>query len=56
MRAGMSSGTTGLLSVVLLVLGLALIVRTASLGGGIGYVLGVVLTLAGGLRLYFLVR
>jgi hypothetical protein len=52
----MSSGATAFLSVVLLVLGLAVIARTASLGGGIGYVLGLVLTLAGGLRLYFLVR
>jgi hypothetical protein len=55
-RAGIGGGSTAFLSVVLVVLGLAVIARTASLGGGIGYVLGSVLTLAGGLRLYFLVR
>jgi hypothetical protein len=42
-------------SAVLVVLGAALIVRTAVAGGGllaVGYVLGVLLVLAGALRLY----
>jgi hypothetical protein len=42
-------------SAVLVVLGVAVFVRTAVAGGGLlalGYVLGVLLVLAGGLRLY----
>jgi len=44
-----------ILSAVLVVLGVAVFVRTAVAGGGLlalGYVLGVLLVLAGGLRLY----
>jgi hypothetical protein len=44
-----------ILSAVLIVLGLAILVRTAVAGGGVlalGYVLGVLLVLAGTLRLY----
>ena len=41
-------------SAVLIVLGIAIIVRTvvAGIGGGLGLVLGVLFVLAGGLRLY----
>jgi hypothetical protein len=44
-----------ILSALLIVLGLAVFVRTAVAGGGplaLGYVLGVLLVLAGTLRLY----
>lgn len=44
-----------ILSALLVVLGLAVVVRTAVAGGGVlavGYVLGILLVLAGGLRLY----
>ena len=40
------------LSILLVILGSALIVETAVVGGGVGYLLGVLLALAGGLRLY----
>jgi hypothetical protein len=40
------------LSALLALLGLALVIETAVLGGGIGYVLGGVLLLAGVGRLY----
>lgn len=42
------------LSAVLIVLGLAIIVRTvaAGVGGGLGLLLGALFMLAGGLRLY----
>jgi hypothetical protein len=42
------------LSAVLVVLGLAIIVRTAAagVGGGLGLLLGTLFVLAGGLRLY----
>jgi hypothetical protein len=41
-------------SAVLIVLGIAIIVRTiaAGVGGGLGLILGVLFVLAGGLRLY----
>ena len=41
-------------SAVLIVLGMAIIVRTlvAGIGGGLGLILGVLFVLAGGLRLY----
>ncbi|HEX2428311.1 MAG TPA: hypothetical protein VHI53_10290 [Gaiellaceae bacterium] len=41
-------------SVVLVVLGVAIVVRTilAGIGGGLGLLLGALLILAGGLRLY----
>ena len=44
------------LSALLALLGLALVVETAVLGGGIGYVLGGVLLLAGLGRLYLSLR
>jgi hypothetical protein len=42
------------LSAVLVVLGAAIIVRTAAagVGGGLGFLLGTLFVLAGGLRLY----
>ena len=43
---------TLVLSGLLVALGLALIVETALLGGGLGILLGVLFVLAGGLRLY----
>jgi hypothetical protein len=43
---------TLVLSGLLVTLGLALIVETAVLGGGLGLILGVLFVLAGGLRLY----
>ena len=44
------------LSILLVILGIALIVETAVVGGGVGYLLGVLLALAGGLRLYLSMR
>jgi hypothetical protein len=50
------SGTTILLSSLLVVLGLVLVVETALAGGGIGYLLGTLLALAGGVRVYLMVK
>jgi hypothetical protein len=44
--------TTLALSVGLALIGIAVLVRTALLGGGIGYALGVLFILAGVLRIY----
>jgi hypothetical protein len=46
--------TTTFLSAVLVVLGVAIIVRTllAGVGGGLGLLIGAMLVLAGALRLY----
>jgi hypothetical protein len=46
--------TTTVVSGVLVVLGVAIIVRTlaAGVGGGLGLILGALFVLAGGLRLY----
>jgi hypothetical protein len=43
---------TRLLSGLLVLLGLAVLVETAALGGGVGFLLGALLVLAGALRLY----
>ena len=43
---------TIVLSALMIVLGVALLVETAVLGGGLGYVFGVLLVLAGAGRLY----
>ncbi len=43
---------THLLPLVMLLLGLAIVVRTASEGGGAGYLIGALLAVAGGLRLW----
>jgi hypothetical protein len=48
----MGSLATVVLSVLLLGLGVALIVETAVVGGLLGYLLGALFMLAGGLRLY----
>lgn len=52
MSASARTRATRFLSVALTGLGIALIVETAVIGGGIGYLLGVLLALAGALRLY----
>ena len=54
----MRKQTTAVLSLVLVVLGLAAIVRTvqAGVGGGLGLVLGGMLVAAGVLRLYLTTR
>ena len=52
MRASTRTRATIALSLALVALGVALIVETALLGGGIGYVLGGLFVLAGGGRLY----
>lgn len=43
---------TPLFSGILVVLGVAIVVRTATLGGGIGYLLGAMFVAAGALRLW----
>jgi hypothetical protein len=43
---------TALLSVVLVVLGIAVLVETALVGGGVGFALGALFVAAGSLRLY----
>jgi hypothetical protein len=48
--------STLVLSGLLVVLGIVLVLETALLGGGIGYVLGGVLILAGAGRLYLSMR
>lgn len=47
---------TSVLSALLVVLGTVAIIETALIGGGAGYVLGAILMLAGGLRLYLSFR
>lgn len=51
-RAARCNVITPLFSCVLVVLGVAIVVRTATLGGGIGYLLGVMFVAAGALRLW----
>ncbi len=48
--------TTAVLSSVMVVLGIALCVETAFADGGIGYLFGVLLVVAGAGRLYVLYR
>ena len=43
---------TRAISWTLLALGVAIVVRTATLGGGVGYVLGALFVAAGGVRLW----
>ncbi len=52
MRTGVPRPVTLALSALLFVLGLVLIVETALLGGGIGFLLGALFVVAGILRLY----
>ena len=49
---GAPTRVTIVFSGVMVVLGIVLVVETALVGGGVGYLLGVLLVLAGGLRLY----
>ena len=52
-------GTTALLSVAMVVLGLVALARTAAAAGmapAIGYAIGVALVVAGGLRLWLVIR
>ena len=44
------------ISSVLMILGLAILVETAMVGGGIGYLLGALFASAGALRLYLAAR
>jgi len=48
--------TTAVLSSLMVVIGIALCVETAFAGGGIGYLVGALLALAGAGRLYVLYR
>ena len=49
-------GVTIAISAVLVILGVAILVETAMVGGGIGYLLGALFAAAGGLRLYLAAR
>lgn len=49
-------GATVVISGLLALMGIVLIVETALLGGGIGFLLGTLFLLAGGLRVYLLRR
>lgn len=49
---GLHARTTTVLSGLLVLLGLVLVVETALAGGGVGYLLGAMLALAGALRLF----
>ena len=48
----MRTGATFTFSAILVGLGLLLVVETALVGGGVGYLLGVLFVLAGALRAY----
>lgn len=52
MNRSLHGRATIALSLVLVVLGLIALAETAKAGGGVGYLLGALLVLAGGLRLY----
>jgi hypothetical protein len=47
---------TMMISAVLVILGVAILVETAVVGGGIGYLLGALFVSAGALRLYLWMR
>jgi hypothetical protein len=49
---GLHARATLFFSSLLVLLGVALVVETALAGGGVGYLLGTLLALAGGLRVY----
>ena len=55
MRTGYR-GATAAFGVVAIVLGIGIFVQTARLGGGIGYVLGILFVALGAGRLYLLRR
>jgi hypothetical protein len=52
----MRARATIALSLLLVLLGVTVIVETALLGGGIGFLLGALLVLAGALRVYLSTR
>jgi hypothetical protein len=52
MSRSLHARTTIALSAVIAGLGIALLVRTAQAGGGVGYLFGTLFVLAGVLRLY----
>lgn len=56
MSSGLHTRVTVVLSSLLVVLGLVLLVETALAGGGLGFLLGVLIVLAGGLRIYLVKR
>ncbi|HET7759994.1 MAG TPA: hypothetical protein VFK62_08720 [Gaiellaceae bacterium] len=49
-------GTTAIFGVVAIGLGIAILVQTARLGGGLGYLIGVLFVALGAGRLYLLWR
>jgi hypothetical protein len=49
-------GATAIFGVVAIVIGIAILVQTARLGGGLGYVIGVLFAALGAGRLYLLWR
>ena len=50
--AGVYERTTAVLSGVLVLIGAAVFVETALVGGGVGFLLGALLVLVGSVRLY----
>lgn len=56
MKAGIRNRATVVFSFLLALLGLALVIETATLGGGLGFLLGALFVLAGILRLYLSLR
>ena len=56
MTTGARTTSTLALSALLVVLGVAVLVETAVVGGSLGYVLGALLALAGALRIYLVRR
>jgi hypothetical protein len=55
-KASIRARATVLFSFLLALLGIALIIETAALGGGLGFLLGGLFVLAGILRLYLSLR
>ena len=53
---GVGTRVTQLFSALLVAVGVAVVVETALLGGGVGFVLGPLFILAGTLRLYLIRR
>jgi hypothetical protein len=56
MTARARSASTLAFSALLVVLGVVILVETAIVGGGLGYVLGALLAAAGALRIYLVRR
>jgi hypothetical protein len=55
-KASVRTRATVVFSFLLALLGLALVIETAALGGGLGFILGGLFVLAGILRLYLSLR